>query len=106
MLKFWKNCGTCDGIMARFWVCLWEVALEISLHGGEALWHDWWHDGHGTWHNASGFEHYIRLHSSYFEESFKIEKLGKSKEITLRLRVFGEGSLERLILGWENTLGE
>jgi len=33
---------------------------------------------------------YIRLHSSFFGENFKREKLGKSNEVTLGLRIFGE----------------
>jgi len=42
----------------------------------------------------SVFEHYLSIHCLFFEKGFKREKLEKSKEVTLWLKVFGEGSLE------------
>jgi len=39
------------------------------------------------------FCHYLSTHGSFFEESFKREKLGKSEDVTLGLRVLLRGSL-------------
>jgi len=47
-----------------------------------------WPDLESSRHDFSGSELYKRLHSPCLERGFKREKFGKSKEATLRLRVF------------------
>jgi len=46
------------------------------------------HNFEKSGYDFSGSELYKRLHFSCFERGFKREKLGKSKEMTLGLRVF------------------
>ena len=47
-----------------------------------------WHNGRKRGTLLRIPEHYLRLHSSCFWESFKREKLGKSMGVTLRFKVF------------------
>jgi len=47
-----------------------------------------WHDSDNRDTTLKVLGNYISIHCPFFDESFKREKLGKEKEVTLGLRVF------------------
>jgi len=84
---YWKpNRDTIWKIVTQFLVCLTHFQDKIVRVLGRT--HQSWHDfgNHDTILIVTG--HYLSVSVHFLRESFKREKLGKSKEVTLWLRVF------------------